>query len=428
MTSPAHIPIDRSRFLSSLDALAAIGAIPGGGVTRLAFSSEDRAGRDWVEARMRALGMTVSIDAVGNLLGVRPGAGEGPMVLMGSHTDTVGSGGRFDGSLGVLAGLEAVAAMNDAGVVTEQPVGVASFVNEEGVRFMPDLMGSLYVTHKLEADAIRAIVGVDGTSIGENMDFTAYTGSREWRDLPIGAYLELHIEQGPVLEREAKTIGVVEGVQGLSWIEVVFEGASNHAGTTPMALRRDAGYAAGALVRFVRELAVGIGEPQRTTVGSIRLSPNIINVIAREAVVTVDLRHPDDGGLAAAEDRVESFVRDLAVREGLGVHTRKLARVAPVAFNPTLIGHVQASADRRGYTSRRMISGASHDAQIMAAHCPAAMIFVPSRGGVSHDVMEYTAPEHLVAGAEVLLDAALMAAGVGGAIGGTNPGRQRGNT
>ncbi|MEZ4703311.1 MAG: Zn-dependent hydrolase [Rhodothermales bacterium] len=406
------LPIDRSRFLASFDALAAIGAIPGGGVQRLAFSPEDRAGRDWVEARMRGLGLEVSIDAIGNLLGVRAGTTDAPMVLIGSHVDTVGTGGRFDGSLGVLAGLEAVAALNDADIATRCPIGVAAFVNEEGVRFMPDMMGSLYATGQLEAQGIREIVGVDGTTIGDNLDRNAFAGDREWRHLPIAAFLELHIEQGPVLEREGLTIGVVEGVQGLSWTEVVFEGASNHAGTTPMALRRDAGYAAGALIRFVRELAAAAGEPQRATVGSVRLVPNLINVIAREAIVTVDLRHPEAGALDAAEQRVEAFVHETAAGEGLRVRLRRLARVEPVSFDDALIARVQAAADGRGYASRRMISGASHDAQIMASRYPTVMLFVPSRGGVSHDVTEYTAPEHLAAGVEVLLDAALATAGV----------------
>jgi N-carbamoyl-L-amino-acid hydrolase len=404
--------IHPTRFLRSIDALAVIGRRPDGGVERLAFSPADKAGRDWVEARMRELGLEIHVDPIGNLLGIRAGREDGSIVLMGSHTDTVAAAGRFDGSLGVVAALEAVAALNDAGVVTECPIGVVSFMNEEGVRFMPDMMGSLYVTGQIDLDTARRIVGIDGTTIGENIDRNGFAGASDWRQRPIGAYLELHIEQGPVLEGEDRTIGVVEGVQGLTWLEVVFEGLSNHAGTTPMALRRDAGYAAGALTRSVREMAIDRGEPLRATVGSVHWKPNLINVIAREAAVTVDLRHPTSAALADAEARVEASAREIAAAEGLRIRIRRLVHAAPVRFDELLVGHVQAAADSHGFSSRRMLSGAGHDAQIMAARCPCAMVFVPSRGGVSHSPLEYTAPEHLVAGAEVLLGAALRAADV----------------
>ncbi len=403
------IPIDRTRFLGWMNDLASIGALAGGGVQRLAFTAEDRAGRDWTVARMRELGLEVHIDPLGNVLGVRAGTDPAaPLVLMGSHTDTVGRAGRFDGSLGVVAGLEAVAAMNDAGVATRAPVGVVSFMNEEGVRFMPDMMGSLYVTGQWTLDVLRAVADADGATIGAAIDAGGFAGDADWRALPIAAFVELHIEQGPVLEEVGAAIGVVEGVQGLSWTEIAFSGASNHAGTTPMTARRDAGRAAAALMAAVHAMA---GEPLRATVGTVRFAPNLINVIPREAVVTVDLRHPDEAALAEAEALLEASCHAVALKQRVNVATRRLARTTPAAFDARLVDAVAASAAARGYTHRRMISGAGHDAQIMASRYPSAMIFVPSRDGISHDPAEYTAPDHLVAGAEVLLDTVRRAAG-----------------
>ncbi|MFK7848415.1 MAG: Zn-dependent hydrolase [Rhodothermales bacterium] len=400
--------INSARLLQWLDELAEIGSIPGGGVCRLAFSKEDKAGRDYIERLMRQLGMQVQIDAVGNILGIRKGRHkDGPLVLTGSHTDTVGTGGRFDGSLGVLAGLEVIAQLNDAGVETEKPIGVISFVNEEGVRFMPDMMGSLYLKGELTLAEIRGVKGIDGTTIGENLDEQAYAGTEDFRNLEIAQFIELHIEQGPWLERENIEIGVVERVQGIRWLEFTFTGMANHAGATPMSMRHDAGYAAGVLAHAVRGMANEMGEGQRATVGSITLSPNLINVIAERAVVTVDLRNPITDKLIEAEQRVLAEVDRIAKAEGLQVSVRALARVAPEVFDETCVTALEKAAQHLGYSHQRMISGAAHDAQILAGRFPAAMIFVPSKDGISHNIKEYTKPAHIEAGANVLLHAVL---------------------
>ena len=405
---PAWPRIDRGRLLDALDALARIGAVEGGGVARLAFTAADKAGRDFVEARMRAMGLAVSIDPAGNLLGVRAGRRDGPIVLTGSHTDTVACGGRYDGSLGVLAGLEVLQTLDDAGIETERPLGVASFVNEEGARFMPDMMGSLYLRGDLTIDRIRAIEDAGGETIGACMDRLAFAGTDDWRQRPFASFVELHIEQGPVLETEGLDVGIVERAQGLAWYEIRFAGNANHAGATPMAMRQDAGYAAARLTTGLREMA---GDSLRTTAGSMRWTPNLINVIAGEAVVTADLRHPDDDALRAAEQRLDVLCRDIAVAEGVAVSLHPLARMAPAAFDAGCIDAISRAVENLGYATRRMTSGAAHDAQVLASMMPAAMIFVPSRGGISHNAAEYTAPEHIEAGANVLLHTLLIQAG-----------------
>lgn len=403
--------VNGSRLQFQLDELAKIGAIDGGGVCRLAFSPEDKAGRDYIEARMRSLGLKVSIDAIGNILGLRAGTASGPVVLTGSHTDTVGTGGRFDGSLGVLAGLEIIETLNDAAIETRLPIGVISFVNEEGVRFMPDMMGSLFLRGDLAIEEVRAITGIDGTTIGQNMDQQDYAGKNTFTTLDIAAFIELHIEQGPVLETKQLQIGIVDRVQGISWLEYTFSGSANHAGATPMDMRQDAGYAAGALAYHIRQMATEMSRGQRATVGAIRLYPNLINVIAQRATVTVDLRNPDAQQLAEAETNVDQIVQQIAIDAKVSVHRKVLAHVAPETFDATCIRAIENSVKTLGYRSTRLISGAAHDAQILSSRWPAAMIFVPSKYGVSHNVSEYTKPADVEAGANVLLNTVLNLAG-----------------
>ncbi len=380
---------------------------------RLAFSDEDKAGRDYIEQYMRALGMDVAIDAIGNILGIRAGRSDGPVVLTGSHTDTVGTGGRFDGSLGVLAALEVIECLNEEQVTTEKSVGVVSFVNEEGVRFMPDMLGSLFLRGDVSVDQVRGIVGIDGSTIGENLDRTEYAGPDDFRDIEIAHFIELHIEQGPWLETENKTIGVVDRVQGIRWLEFTFDGVANHAGATPMFMRKDAGLVAGALTCAVRDLVDEIGGDQRATVGAITLKPNLINVIAKQAVVTVDLRNPDPVLLDKAEALIKQKAQDIAEKEGVVVSVRKLADVVPVTFDVQCVSAVERAANELDLPYQKMISGAAHDAQILAGKYPAAMIFVPSKNGISHNVEEYTAPEHIEAGANVLLHTVMDLAGAG---------------
>jgi N-carbamoyl-L-amino-acid hydrolase len=359
---------------------------------------------------MHALGLDVRIDSIGNLLGVRPGRQPGPLALAGSHVDTVGTGGRFDGSVGVISALEVIESLNEARVRTEYPVGAIAFANEEGARFTPDMMGSLVLRGDLTPAEARTSVDREGVSVGEAMDRVGYGGGADFNGLPIRAYVELHIEQGPILEQEGCTIGIVEAVQGLKWLTFTLRGATAHAGATPIAMRRDAGYVAGAVIGYARTLSREL-QGQRATVGALSLSPNIVNVVAEEARLTVDLRNPDAGRLQEAEIRVRRFVADTAAAERVEVTCSVEADVPPARFDAGVVAGVERAAAALGYRAMRMMSGAGHDAQILSARYPAGMIFVPSRDGISHNVREFTAPDDLVAGANVLLHTVLEMAG-----------------
>jgi N-carbamoyl-L-amino-acid hydrolase len=401
--------INAGRLHRRLDDLAQIGALEDGGVRRLAFSDADRAGRDFVEEWMRDLGLTIHVDALGNIAGVRDGAEDGPAVWIGSHTDSVGRAGRFDGTLGVLAALEAVQTLDDEGVTTRRPVGVVSFVNEEGNRYAPGMMGSTYVADMISLEDARAATGTDGSTLGDELDRTGMAGSDNLRALPVHAFVELHIEQGPVLEGEGTTIGVVESVQGITWHQFTLAGESNHAGVTPMDTRRDAGYVAVAIATHVRQLGQTI-ERQRATVGALSVEPGFTNIIPDEALLRVDLRNPDADRLNEARERLIEFAEMAASGEHVGLTHEQLSWIDPVQFNAEVVGAVESAADALGYSHRRMVSGAGHDAQQMAAVAPSAMIFVPSVGGISHNPDEFTRPEDVEAGANVLLHAMLQLA------------------
>ncbi|MBK9604980.1 MAG: Zn-dependent hydrolase [Betaproteobacteria bacterium] len=395
--------IDSDRLLGRLDQLAAIGPIDGGGCCRLALTDADKAGRDQVVAWMREQGLEVSVDCIGNVFGLRRGAEDVAPVMTGSHIDTVATGGRYDGNLGVLAGLEVVRTLAAAGITTRRPLVVAFFTNEEGARFAPDMLGSLVYVGGLALDDALAAVATDGKTLGAELQRIGYAGSAPPGLHRPHAFVELHIEQGPVLAADGITIGAVENLQGISWQEILIAGQSNHAGTTPMRLRHDAGYCAAAITTFMRGLAKEMGGAQVCTVGRIELTPNLINVIASRAKLTADLRNTDEALLQAAEARLAAFLVTLARDEGVTISTRRLARFEPVIFAPAVIERIEAVTTRLGFSQRRMTSGAGHDAQMMARICPAAMIFVPSAGGISHNAAEYTAPADIAAGANVLL-------------------------
>ena len=389
--------------MGRIAALAQVGAIEGGGVNRLALSDEDRQGRDLVVSLMRRLGLEVSIDKIGNVIGVRAGTEPGPPVITGSHIDSVKTGGRYDGSLGVLAGLEVVATLNETGMETRHPLAVAFFTNEEGARFAPDMMGSMVHQGHLSLEEMLDMSGVDGTTVGENLKRIGYVGHVPCGSVKGRAYVELHIEQGPVLERDGITIGAVEGVQGISWTEVNIIGVSNHAGTTPMSMRQDAGYAAASIVRSARKLAKDIGGDQVATVGYLTLTPNVVNVIPGRSSLVVDLRNTDREKLRLAEQRLYNLLNRLAKRENVYIARRSLARYEPVEFDADLIQAVERHARLLGHSVRRLPSGAGHDAQAFAPNCPTGMIFVPSVGGISHNIEEHTDVKDIEAGADVLL-------------------------
>ena len=320
--------IDLDRLLARLDTFNRIGALPGGGNCRLALSDEDRAGRDLLVQWMHELGLTVTIDAIGNIFGVRRGREDTAPMMFGSHVDTVGTGGRYDGLYGVLAGLEACEALADAGVITRRPLALVAFTNEEGVRFSPYAMGSLAHVGGIALEEAYAIRGIDGATVGDELRRIGYAGAARPGWLKPHAYLELHIEQGPVLEDAGLVIGAVEGITGLSWMEVSIAGRAAHAGTTPMHLRQDAAYAAAEIVAFVRRLARDVGGTQRGTVGRVELYPNLVNVIAERALLTIDLRNFDDAPLQAAEHQLGAFLDRLAVQENVSITRRNL----PVSY------------------------------------------------------------------------------------------------
>lgn len=398
-----NIGIDLDRLMGRIGELGETGALDGGGVCRLALTEEDRQGRDLVTGWMGELGLEISVDRIGNVMAVRPGAEAGPPVVVGSHIDTVASGGLYDGALGVLAGLEAVRVLNDSGIKTRRPVAVAFFTNEEGSRFHPDMMGSAVLNGVLDADEILAGEGIDGTVLADDLARIGYAG-----DAPVGSfdahcYLELHIEQGPVLDDAAITVGAVTGVQGIYWTEYRIEGVANHAGTTPMHKRHDAGYVAASIAVEARRVAEETGGNQVAAAGYSTVSPCLVNVIPGSAVVKTDLRNTGGEALREADARLQEFARDMAREEGCALAIEQAARFDPVWFDPGMIDGVEETATRLGHTVMRLPSGAGHDAQMFAPSCPTAMIFVPSREGISHNINEYTTPEHIRAGADVLL-------------------------
>ncbi len=397
--------IDGGRLMRRLDELAQIGAIEGTqGNCRLALTDEDRSGRDLVGTWMADLGLDITVDGLGNVVACTQPGRIADSVMMGSHIDTVATGGRYDGNLGVLAGLEVIESVLASGASPARPLSVAYFTDEEGSRFAPDMLGSLAYVGGMALEEALEITDRDGIAVGDELDRIGYRGAAPVPGTVPYAYMELHIEQGPVLEFHETQIGVVEGVQGISWTEVTLGGQSNHAGTTPMPLRRDAGLAACRIASEVRDLAHNIGDSQVGTVGSISLVPNLVNVIAGSAVMTVDLRNTSEAMLQHAESRLDEIVSRIATGEHLDASMRRTARFEPVEFHPAVIDLVERCAADAGLTHRRMPSGAGHDAQMLARVCPTAMIFVPSFDGVSHNPAEYTSPEDIEAGANLLAD------------------------
>jgi len=405
--------ITSRRIIDRLADLARIGALPGGGVQRLAFSDDDLRGRHWVQGHLEAMGLEVRIDAVGNLFGILQSTEneQEAGIMFGSHTDTVGRAGRLDGALGVVAALEVLEVITASDWRPARPLILASFVNEEGVRYMPDMMGSLFHAGDLPLDTVLEAADTNGVRVADEMDRLEYAGTDALDDLRIETFVELHIEQGPVLETLGKDIGIVAGVQGLSWFEVTVEGASNHAGTTPMEMRRDAGAKAGELCAALRRLPDDIDD-LRLTIGAMHWHPNLVNVIPDRVVFTIDVRHPVPESLQHAEDRIKEILG--TGTEDLEVSWKSLARVAPCTFSPRVVDAVASAAGRSGLSGHRMISGAGHDAHILSRCYDAGMIFIPSRNGISHHPDEYSTDEQIERGTQVLLDTILTLSGFPG--------------
>ena len=408
--------VDGRRLWDRLEALGEIGAVhgPNGerGVARLALSDADREGRDLVAGWMNDLGLAVTIDAVGNVIGTY--AGTDPdlaPVMAGSHIDTVATGGRFDGNLGVLAGLEVVETLAARGIRLPRGVQVGYFTDEEGARFPPDMLGSLVYVGGLGVETALDARAADGTRLGDELERIGYAGPTPCPAAAFPhAYVELHIEQGPVLEDEGITIAAVTGVQGISWSEFVVEGRSAHAGTTPMRLRRDPMVVAARVVAEARRLALEYGGAQVATVGRIDAVPNLTNVVPQRVTFTLDVRNTDEPTLQRAEAELFGFAESTAADEDCTISRTTLARFEPVEFDPTMIDLVEATATRLGHSTLRMPSGAGHDAQMLARVCPTSMIFVPSVAGLSHNLAEFTEPADVEAGANVLLQVLLSIA------------------
>jgi beta-ureidopropionase / N-carbamoyl-L-amino-acid hydrolase len=417
VSSHPDLRVDGERLWGRLAALGEIGAVLGPndehGSARLALSDADREGRDVVVGWMRDLGLDVVVDAVGNVIATRAGTDpDAAPVMLGSHIDTVRTGGWFDGNLGVLGGLEVVETLEQHAITTRRPISVAFFTNEEGARFQPDMLGSLvYVGGMGLEDALDVRAADDGARLGDELERIGYAGSTPCPTAAAPhAYFELHIEQGPVLEDEGITIGAVTGVQGISWTELTITGQSAHAGTTPMRLRRDPGYVAAAINTGVRAIAAQMGGTQVATVGRCEFHPNLVNVVPASVTMTVDLRNTDENLLQQAETVFAALCDQLATEEGVAIERRTLARFEPVEFDASMVDLVEATATRLGHSTMRMPSGAGHDAQMLARICPTSMVFVPSVNGLSHNIAEYTQPADIAAGADVLLQVVLATA------------------
>jgi N-carbamoyl-L-amino-acid hydrolase len=382
-------------------------------VRRLALTDEDADARHLVIGWMREAGLQVRVDRIGNVYGARAGRDPAlPCVLMGSHLDTVATGGAFDGALGVLGAIEVVRVLNERQLDTLRPIEVGFFTEEEGVRFGTDMLGSAVTAGRLPLEHAHALTDEHGATVAGELVRTGFDGPvPERRPVP-HAYLECHIEQGPILAAAGVDVGIVTGVQAISWQRLTLSGEASHAGTTPIEHRRDAGLAAAAVVVELRRMCDGGAfGALRATVGSLRLEPGQTNVIPSTATLTVDLRNPDDAAMAAAEAHLDRFVADLPAGYGVSGRLARMARTAVVPFDDGVQQVLAETADRLGLRYVRTMSGAGHDAQELAATCPAAMIFVAGEnGGASHTPREYSTPQACGNGVDVLANAVLRLA------------------
>ena len=404
--SRPHLRINGERLISSIRAMGSVGFDPEtGGRTRLALTDQDKAGRDLLCRWMRNEGLEVKIDEIGNIYGIRDGSDPSELpVMMGSHIDTVRDAGMFDGVYGVLGGLEVIRTLNENEVTPKSSLVVAAFTNEEGARFQPDMMGSLYYTRKVELGELLSSRDDSGITVGEELDRIGYGGTYS---TPVGCYLELHVEQGPRLHAEGVSIGIVEGVQGLAWWSGEYYGESNHAGSTPMEMRKDTLLAAAELALEAEKLALSLGRGSVATMGRIAPRPDIINIVPGKCSFTLDFRQFDGELFEEGKREVEKLIVSCAARRGLKYCFKKAAEAAPVVFDRGMVELVGSRAAFLGFDSMKMISGASHDAQFLSSFCPTVMIFVPSVGGRSHCPEEWTDMKDLENGCNVLLHSVL---------------------
>ena len=411
MPAQTNQRIDGKRLWDNLMGMAEIGATPKGGVRRLTLTDVDKRGRDRFRTECEAAGLTVRVDAIGNMFARRPGRDPNRLpVLFGSHLDSQPSGGKFDGALGVLAGLEVMRSLNDLGIVTEAPLELVNWTDEEGSRFGHSLMGSGVWAGVFPLEKAYALTDVEGVTVRTALDGIDYCGDQPAVAFPADAYFELHIEQGPILERETKDIGIVTGAQSQVWYDAVAIGQDSHAGTTPPSTRKDALVCAARIIDLVDRMMRARGEDGRGTVGQLHVLPNSRNVIPGEVRFSVEFRHPLD----AEVDRLDvQFPREagfIARDCGVKLELTRLFKIPAQPFDPACVDLVRQGAAKLGYTAREIVSGAGHDAVYVARHVPTAMIFTPCKDGLSHNEAESIQPGEAEAGAQVLFEAILARA------------------
>ena len=404
--------INGERLWASLMELAQIGATKKGGVCRLTLTDLDKQGRDLVTRWAREAGMTVTIDKIGNGFMRRAGRNNAlPPIMTGSHIDTQPTGGKFDGNYGVLAGIEVVRTLNDHGIETEAPIEVAFWTNEEGSRFVPVMMGSGVFAKAFTLEHAYAAKDTEGKSVKEELARIGYIGPQEPGDHPIGAYFETHIEQGPVLEDNDITIGVVQGVLGIRWFDCTVTGMEAHAGPTPMALRKDALQVATHLMQEVVASALRHKPHGRGTVGMVQVFPNSRNVIPGRVKFSMDLRNSTDALVDQMVDEVKAYAATISQESGLSIDIEMVSSYSAIGFHADCVDAVARASAKLGYSNMSVVSGAGHDAVYMARLTSSGMIFIPCKDGISHNEIEDAKPEHITAGCNVLLHAMLERAG-----------------
>ncbi|UHQ54029.1 Zn-dependent hydrolase [Microbulbifer sp. YPW16] len=411
MTDNSKIRVDGQRLWDSLMAMAAIGATDKGGCNRQALTDLDKQGRDLFVQWCRDAGCSVDIDSMGNIFARRPGSNPDlPPVLTGSHLDTQPTGGKFDGVYGVLAGLEVMRALNDAGIETAAPLEVAVWTNEEGARFSPAMIGSGVWSGNFEQDYAYARTDKEGKAFGDELQRIGYRGPTPARARPLTAAFEVHIEQGPILEAEEKQIGVLSGVQGMYWYDLTLTGQPCHAGPSPMEGRRDPFMALHRVLDRLYRLAEEFAPWARVTFGDIRAEPGSRNTVPEKLVLAVDLRHPEQEVLDEIDRRFREITAEIAADTGVEAEIRDEWRSPAVAFAPPCVEAVRAAVAELGYSNKEMVSGAGHDSVYVSRVAPTGMIFVPCEKGLSHNEAENAEPVDLEAGANVLLHAMLKMA------------------
>lgn len=409
----SNLRVNGERLWASLMELAQIGATPKGGVCRLTLTDLDKQGRDLVLKWAQEAGMTITIDKIGNGFMRRAGRNNAlPPVVTGSHIDTQPTGGKFDGNYGVLAGLEVVRTLNDYKIETEAPIEVAFWTNEEGSRFVPVMMGSGVFAKAFTLEHAYAAKDTEGKTVQGELERIGYIGEQEPGDHPIGTYFETHIEQGPVLEDNDKTIGVVQAVLGIRWFDCTVVGMEAHAGPTPMHLRKDAMQGAAEIMQEIVACALRHAPHGRGTVGMVHVYPNSRNVIPGTVKFSIDLRNHTDQLVDQMADEVKAFAAEVAKRRGLEIKIDMVSSYPAQPFHPDCVNAVAKAAEKLGYSNMPAVSGAGHDAVYMARLAPSGMIFIPCKDGISHNEIEDAKPEHITAGCNVLLHAMLERAGL----------------